>query len=139
MLGTLLVSLLAFCEPETPARPTLLVVVGASGTDEYGKQFRGWAERWRQAAQRGGAACSLIGVDEAAGDDREALARRLAEERQRPGAALWLVLIGHGTFDGKTARFNLRGPDVSAAELSEWLEGVQRPLAVVDCASASGP
>ena len=30
--------------------------------------------------------------------------------------ALWLVLIGHGTFDGKTARFGLRGPDVTPAE-----------------------
>ena len=139
MLGTLLVSLLAVCEPETPARPTLLVVVGASGTDEYGKQFRGWAERWRQAAERGGAAYSLISVDEAAGDDRNALARQLAEERQRASTALWLVLIGHGTFDGKTARFNLRGPDLSAGELSEWLAGIERPLAVIDCASASGP
>jgi hypothetical protein len=139
MLGILLVSLLAACQPETPARPTLLVVVGASGTDEYGKQFRGWAERWRQAAQRGGAACILFGLDEEAGDDRDALSRQLVEERQRPGAALWLVLIGHGTFDGKTAKFNLRGPDLSAGELSEWLSGIERPLAVIDCASASGP
>jgi hypothetical protein len=50
-----------------------------------------------------------------------------------------LILIGHGTFDGKTAKFNLRGPDVTAAELAGWLRPFERPLAIVNCASASGP
>jgi len=49
------------------------------------------------------------------------------------------VLIGHGTFDGKEAKFNLRGPDLSAAELADWLKPVRRPLAVINCASSSGP
>ena len=31
------------------------------------------------------------------------------------------MLIGHGTFDGKDAKFNLRGPDVSDEELAQWL------------------
>ncbi|MDB5297815.1 MAG: hypothetical protein JWO31_3798, partial [Phycisphaerales bacterium] len=60
----------------------------------------------------------------------------------RPAASagpLWLVLIGHGTFDGREAKFNLRGPDVSAAELADWLKPCRRPLAVIDCASASAP
>jgi len=52
---------------------------------------------------------------------------------------LWLVLIGHGTFDGKEAKFNLRGPDCSASELAGWLQPFHRPVAVVNTASASGP
>ena len=52
---------------------------------------------------------------------------------------MWLVLIGHGTYARDVAKFNLRGPDVSAKELSEWLESVERPLVVVNCSSASGP
>ena len=52
---------------------------------------------------------------------------------------LWLVLIGHGTFDGHTAKFNLRGPDVSATDLAEWLAEMKRPLAVINCASSSSP
>ena len=52
---------------------------------------------------------------------------------------MWLVLIGHGTFDGKEARFNLRGPDVSADELALWLKPFRRPLAVIDTASCSAP
>ena len=49
------------------------------------------------------------------------------------------MLIGHGTFDGKTARFNLRGDDISADEFAQWLAPVERPLAVINCASSSGP
>jgi hypothetical protein len=49
------------------------------------------------------------------------------------------VLIGHGTFDGKEAKFNLRGPDVSGTEFAAWLKPYQRPLAVIDTASASAP
>jgi len=67
------------------------------------------------------------------------LKQMLAREPQELSSELWLVLIGHGTFDGKEARFNLRGPDLSASELEEWLKPFRRPLAVIDCASSSGP
>jgi hypothetical protein len=50
-----------------------------------------------------------------------------------------VVLIGHGTFDGRDARFNLRGPDITPAELGTSLSPVKRPLVLIDCASASGP
>jgi len=49
------------------------------------------------------------------------------------------VLIGHGTFDGKEGKFNLRGPDLSATELAGELKPFRRPLAVINCASSSGP
>ncbi|QOV88289.1 hypothetical protein [Humisphaera borealis] len=52
---------------------------------------------------------------------------------------LWLVLIGHGTFDGREAKLNLRGTDVSDQELAAWLKPARRPLAVIDCTSASAP
>ncbi|HUY91956.1 MAG TPA: hypothetical protein VMV10_24660 [Pirellulales bacterium] len=121
-------------------RPVVLVVVGAPGTDDYAKQFGQWTERWRAAADRGQAECAVIGLDaEEKANDGEALKQRLAELAKSSSQPLWLILIGHGTFDGKTAKFNLRGPDVSSAELAEWLKPIERPLAIVNCASASGP
>jgi hypothetical protein len=48
-------------------------------------------------------------------------------------------LIGHGTFDGKEAKFNLRGPDFSATDLATWLQPFRRPLIVINTAAASGP
>lgn len=120
-------------------RPDVVVVVGASGTDEYGKQFGLWAERWRAAADRAGASFCVIGLEEDKTDDRQRLRQCLADKTQASSEPLWLVLIGHGTFDSQTARFNLRGPDFSAAELAEWLRPSERPLAIINCASASGP
>jgi hypothetical protein len=49
------------------------------------------------------------------------------------------VLIGHGTFDGREAKFNLRGTDIAAAELAEWLKPFRRPLAIIDTSSSSAP
>jgi hypothetical protein len=67
------------------------------------------------------------------------LKEALAKESQEGDAALWLVLIGHGTFDGRTAKFNLSGPDISAEDLAEWLEPIRRPTAVINSASSSAP
>jgi hypothetical protein len=122
-------------------RQTVVVVVGADGTSEFGSQFREWAGRWKTAAERGGAEFQAIGLD-SSGDtaDRDLLKQRLtAAASLAETEPLWLVLIGHGTFDGKTARFNLRGPDVSPGDLAEWLKDSTRPVAIVNCASCSSP
>jgi hypothetical protein len=52
---------------------------------------------------------------------------------------LWVVLIGHGTYDGREAKFNLRGPDVTDVELAQWMASIKKPVAVLNCASASAP
>jgi hypothetical protein len=128
-----------FLGSDPEPRPAVVVVVGAEGTPEYGAQFRQWASRWVEAAARGKAECLQIGTDESAKSPDRELLRQAIIERSRGSEPLWLVLIGHGTFDGKTARFNLRGDDVSAAELAAWLKEVERPLAIINCASSSGP
>ncbi len=122
----------------TEGKPQVLVVVGAAGTEEYGKVFEKAADQWHAAAKKGGAEFVAIGREaEGKEQDRDKL-RTVLNEMPRSGTApLWIVLIGHGTDDGKEARFNLRGPDVTAKELAEWLAPVKRPVAVVNCASAS--
>ena len=120
--------------------PAVIVVVGAPGTPEYGDQFVRWADRWELAADRAGASCRLIGVDpEGDPSDRRRLETLLEEEPKAPAGPVWLVLIGHGTFDGKEAKFNLRGADVAAATLRQWLEPFERTVVVVNCASSSAP
>lgn len=52
---------------------------------------------------------------------------------------LVLTLIGHGSFDGEIYKFNLAGPDVTAAELAAMCDKVAaRRQLVVDTTSASG-
>lgn len=121
---------------------TVIVVVGAPGNDEYGTTFTASADRWEEAAKNANAQFVRIGDDTSTVDDaptdRDKL-KQAIDSLPANSKPVWIVLIGHGTFDGREAKFNLRGPDVSAAELSEWLKPLTMPLAIINCASSSGP
>lgn len=131
--------LAAYAAPE-PGQPVFVIVQGAEGEESYGKAFAKQTSLWQQAAKSAGARAIVIGQDaEAAEPDRARLEKTLAAEPREGAAPLWLILIGHGTFDKQEARFNLRGDDVSASELAAWLVPVKRPLALLNTASASAP
>lgn len=99
-------------------QPTVIVAVGAPGEEDYGKEFAKWAELWRQASEKAGAKHFMAGLGPTnATTDRSLLRQALSNEPTNSTAELWLVLIGHGTFDGTEAKFNLRGPDLSATEI----------------------
>jgi len=86
-------------------RASVLVVVGAAGEKDFEEQFEEWAGRWKKAAEKAGAEFAVIGLDEAHGKtDRELLAERLRTWSAPSEEVAWLVFIGHGTFDGKTAK-----------------------------------
>jgi hypothetical protein len=145
---------------QEPATRQMLVVVGAAGAAEFAPQFRNWATSWQQAGEAGGLRVQTIGLtpnadmpenpdrgdEEAEGepashreDPRDQLHAALKSAAETPLTELWLVLIGHGSFDGEQSKFNLVGPDVSAQELAQWLEPirVEQALVVVNTASAS--
>ena len=52
---------------------------------------------------------------------------------------LLIVLIGHGTFDGIDAKFNLVGPDLESAEWSALLRPLPGRVVVVNTTSGSFP
>ena len=53
---------------------------------------------------------------------------------------VFVVLIGHGTFDGKVAKFNLPGPDMTPADFAPLLKSLpSKHVVFVNTASASGP
>ena len=138
-----LLSVLAIVSPANAAdeaadRPTVILVVGAAGEEEYREQFAKWADRWVEAAAGPGRRGAHWQRRRSQDDGSRPAADALAGAGPS-GGPLWLVLIGHGTFDGRHAKFNLRGPDVDAAEIAEWCQAVRRPLAVIDSSSASGP
>ena len=126
--------------PTALDKPTLIVVVGASGEEDYGTAFRASAQLWLDAAHKGGADAIAIGLEPTNEiPDLEKLKHSLAAQPTNSPAELWLVLLGHGTFDGHEAKFNLRGPDLSATDLAALLKPLKRPLAVIDCSAASAP
>ena len=120
---------------------TVVLVVGAEGEAAYQAEFSAQVPRWQKMIAQAGAKGVVIGGGEAPaeGTDSERLKAALAAELTTGTGELWVVLIGHGTFDGKEAKFNLRGPDLAASELAAWLKPIRRPLAVINTASASAP
>lgn len=120
--------------------PVFVVVNGAAGEAAYADVFARQMSAWEKAAAAAGGRAIVIGRDTpAALADRTLMEQALAAEAKTATEPLWLILIGHGTFDKKDARFNLRGDDVTATELAAWLQPFQRPMAVVNTASASAP
>ena len=137
LLSTLLA---AAARAQTNEPRSLILVIGAPGEPEYAQQFSSWAELWKKAAAKGGLQTFVVGEDQDKPDeDLGRLLGVLTNEVAKPAGELWLVFIGHGTFDGRFAKFNLRGPDLSAADLAAALKPCRRALVVIQCASASGP
>jgi hypothetical protein len=129
---------------DPPAAPsdltTVLLVVGAPGGPEFGSNFVRQATLWEAACKQAGCRRVTLGLDPPGQtNDFDLLRQTLATEPKDGFGQVWLVLIGHGTFDGKEARFNLRGPDVSATELALWLKPFHRSLVVIDTSSSSAP
>lgn len=122
----------------TNSSPALLVVVGAPGEEDYADVFKESAAAWLEAAGKAGAEATEIVSEPGQPDSRERLQAALLSATNSP-ADLWLAFVGHGTFDGQEAKFNLPGPDVSATELSAWLKPLSRRVIIFQGASASAP
>lgn len=119
---------------------SLILVVGSPGEPEFSTNFVRQAELWQKAAERGGVRHRTFGLGtNGPPDDLTQFRQALDSEPKEGPAELWIVLVGHGTFDGREARFNLRGPDFSATEIGDWLKPFRRPLVFINTASASAP
>lgn len=127
-------------EPPTQS-PHIILVMGAPGNAEYAEQFSEWAGHWQDVAKQSGATLVQIGTgeDQPKPNDRERFEEAVQATDPDAAGALWIVMIGHGTYARQVAKFNLRGPDISASDLARWLEPVKRPTIVVNCASSSAP
>lgn len=121
------------------AEAEVIFVQGAAGTEEYAALFSKQAGMWQAAAEQAGVAFTCIGqgAEDAEGDlpKIEAVLKAAAPLQE---GRLWLVLAGHGTFDGREAKFNLRGPDLTPAVLAGWLAPLKRELVFIHTGSASG-
>lgn len=124
-----------------------LIVAGATGGPDYAQQYTKWTEAL---------STSLTGrmkiepshvtvLSETAAPDHVAnstnVARVLGGIRQSMSRddLLFLVLIGHGTFDGIDAKFNLVGPDLESAEWASLLKPLPGRVVVVNTTSGSFP
>jgi hypothetical protein len=140
---------------QTASRPAAdrnkyaVIISGASGEAAYAKQFAQWTSGLR---------ASLIGKFGFAEDRVKILSEKPTDSTAAPAIAeevkrvfgtlrtelesdnvLFIFLIGHGAFDGKEAKFNLVGPDLSAGEYNTLLSSLPtRRVVVFNMTSASG-
>jgi len=130
----------------------LLIVVGLAGDPDHGKTFHKWGTTLAQASERLGVAPENLAflVDVPAEGDEKVTGRASKDEvakvlqgfGARAGAddVLFVVLIGHGSYDGRAAKFNMPGPDMTAADFNALFAKLPtKQIVFVNTASASGP
>jgi hypothetical protein len=130
----------------------IVVIVGLAGDPEHGELFRRWAGTLVDHAS-GPLAIPKTRIHyllEQQELDKRATGRSTKETIDRTLGALaasagdddvvFVVLIGHGTFDGKVAKFNLPGPDMTPADFAVLLKRFgAKKVVFVNSASASAP
>jgi hypothetical protein len=129
----------------------LLVVAGVGGDEEHSAQFNKWSLAVLDTAKKQGvldANMTYLGENPDQSGGRM-LARATRENvtkafgdmatRAKPDDEIFVMLIGHGSFDGKAGAFNLLGPDLGAADYATLLGRFKtQKIAFVNTASASG-
>ena len=130
----------------------LLVITGVGGDEDHSKNFHKWATAMTDAAKKKGglADTNIVYLSEKPELDAARIKGRSTREnvekafadvaaRARPNDAVFIVLIGHGSFDGRQAAFNLPGPDLGAADFARLLGKLStQRVAFVNTASSSG-
>lgn len=124
-----------------------VVISGASGGDKYAAQQRQWRSEIATflTAGLGLPDANLVVLDEEGGATILATAANVrmvfADLRRRlmPEDTLMVLLLGHGTFDGVDAKFNLTGPDLSAGEWKDVMDGIAGRIVLINTTGASFP
>jgi hypothetical protein len=132
-------------------RVFMLIVVGLAGDPEHGAAFEKWGATLAAASARLGVEREhVVLLAETGSDQVKPNGRATREQVEKafetfartatPDDVVFVTLIGHGSFDGTDAKFNLPGPDLSAREFSALLRKVPaRQTVFVNTSSSSGP
>jgi len=146
MLGTWVLMLMV-PSLSVAAERYALIVTGANGEASYAAQY----EQWRQTAVTTlvdrlkfdpARVQTLFDGGDAEHTSNAAGVRRAVDAvraRMTADDLLLVLLIGHGSFDGTEAKFNLVGPDLSAAEWAALLKPLRGKVVLVNTTAASFP
>ena len=130
----------------------LIIIAGLAGDEAHRERFHQWSMAMRDAAtaRHGLAADRVFYLGESPEMAPEAIHAKSTKENiaallsklstsVAPGDQIYLLLIGHGSYDNEGARFNLPGRDLSASDFDALLAPFQEQQTVfVNTASASG-
>ncbi|MEO7156762.1 MAG: hypothetical protein ABI039_04320, partial [Vicinamibacterales bacterium] len=125
-----------------------VIVSGASGGEKYAEQMTTWRNDLRAALvdrYQFKPEFVKIFVDETAASGDKGTAenvRKVFAEIKKTATRedfVLVVMLGHGTYDGDVAKFNLVGPDLTAKDWTDLLGGIQGRLTLVNTTEASFP
>lgn len=152
LLGALvLLSWLGLAAPAHAQDVHLLVIVGVGGSPEHTEKFNKWAAAVvDEAKKRGVPETNITYLGERTEIDPVRIKARSTRDnvtkaitdvaaRAKPEDVVFILLIGHGSFDGSTAAFNLPLQDLSAEQYRPLLDkfGATR-VVFINTASSSG-
>jgi len=131
-------------------RAFLLIVVGLAGDPDHAELFQKWGSALAEASENVGITSERLIYLSDAKEDARVNGRATREEinaaltgfaqAAAPEDVVYVVLVGHGSYDGSTARFNLPGPDMTPADFDALLTKLPaRNVVFVDTSSSSGP
>lgn len=129
------------CAQKAPDSNKFAVIInGAGGEAVYAKQFEEWTGQLSNVlSTKFGFDTKQLTVLKGANADDVKRTFTTLKTQLDPNNALFVFLIGHGSFDGKESKFNLVGPDLSAAEYNTLLSSLPtRRVVVFNMSSASG-
>ncbi len=120
----------------------ILVITGVPGDEEHAKQFDAWANAFIDAAKKKDAvpAANITYLSDRK-STKEGVEKAFADlaGRLKPTDAVVILLIGHGSFNGTQAAFNLPGPDLTVAEWAKLLGKLpSQHVAFINTSSSSG-
>jgi hypothetical protein len=133
----------ALCEASAFAQTThLLVIIGVPGDEEHAKKFAKWADDFIDAAKKKDAVPDAnISYLSDRRSTREGVEKAFADlsTRVKPNDGVVVLLIGHGSFNGSQAAFNLPGPDLTVDEWKKLLGKLSaQRVAFINTSSSSG-
>jgi hypothetical protein len=125
-----------------------VIIQGASGEPGFAKQHRGWLDQLaatlRDKFKLTPAELTVMAEEAREGELRatsenvRATFTRLASSLQSTDV-LFVMLIGHGTADTTSAKFNLVGPDLAVEDWKTVLAPIKARVVFVNSSSASFP
>ena len=120
----------------------LLVITGVPGDEEHAQKFEKWAKTFIDAAkQKDAVPDSAITLLTDKQSTKAGVEKAFADlgARVKPADAVFVLLLGHGSFNGTQAAFNLPGPDLTVDEWAKLLARLPSPrVAFVNTTSSSG-
>ena len=136
--GMKTLALLLLSALSAPAATYYVTIAGLGGELDYTQRFKMWADDIDGSLKKAGgdnAVTTLVAPT------AEVVRTRLGDiaKQAKPTDSLVVILIGHGTYDGRDYKFNIPGADLTGSDLAALMDHVpaQRQL-VVNMTSCSG-